>query len=191
MNTEEEQVWLAIRQKDEQAFQRFYLANYRFYLLVAYKYLRDPGLALEVVNDVFVTIWEGAGTIQIQTSLKAYLHRAVVNRCLNALVKDKRDRQRQQELGQIAEETAESREMEENELKAKLYREIDQLPEQCQKVFKLSRFEGLKKQDIADQLGLSVKTVKNHLNRALKTLNKVLNDWKALHIGILLLNYFF
>lgn len=191
MNPEEEIVWRAIQQQDQQAFQEFYLGNYRFFLLVSYKYLHDEGMAMEIVNDVFVTIWEDAAKIIIQSSLKAYIHRAVINRSLNALAKLKKDKQGQAELVHLPQETSESRAMEENELKVRLYQEIDQLPEQCRKVFKLSRFEGKKKQEIADQLGLSVKTVKNHLNRALKTLHKVLGDWKAIHLFILLIKYFF
>jgi len=189
MSPEEAQIWQAIRQKDEQAFQRFYVDHYRIFLLAAIKYLPDQGQALEVVNDVFVTIWEDAAAIEIQTSLKSYIHRAVINRCLNILVKNKRDRQRRQQALRISEEVPESRSLEENELKVRLYKEIDQLPEQCRKVFKLSRFEGKKKHEIADELGLSVKTVKNHLNRALKALHKALGDWNALPVWVLI-NFF-
>jgi len=188
MSPDEEKVWQSIQQKDRQAFQQFYLDNYRSFLLVAYKYLRDQGKALEVVNDVFVIIWEAAETITIQTSLRSYLHRAVINRSLNVVLKDKKDKQRLQEFNQLPQDLIEPREMEENELKLKLYKEIDQLPEQCKKVFKLSRFEGKKKHEIAEELGISVKTVKNHLNRALKSLNKVLTDWKSIQIFILLTN---
>ena len=190
MNPEEEQVWRAIQQKDEQVFHKFYVDHYRLFLLAAFKYLRDQGQAMEIVNDVFITIWEDAQNIDIQTSLRSYVHRAVINRSINALVKKKRDRERRQELLQMPQEVTESRDMEENELKFRLYKEIDQLPDQCRKVFKLSRFEGKKKQEIADELGLSVKTVKNHLNRALKALHKVLGDWKALTLGLALLNFF-
>jgi RNA polymerase sigma-70 factor (ECF subfamily) len=136
-------------------------------------------MALEIVNDVFVTIWEDAAGITIQTSLKSYIHRAVINRSLNLLLKDKKEKLRRQELGQLLQEIAESRELEDHELKVRLYREIDQLPEQCRKVFKMSRFQAMKKQEIADELGISVKTVKNHLNRALKALHKVLGDWNS------------
>jgi RNA polymerase sigma-70 factor (ECF subfamily) len=189
MSPEEEKVWRAIQQKDGQLFQYYYLENYRAFLLVAYKYLRDQGLALEVVNDVFVTIWEDAASINIQTSLKSYIHRAVINRSLNVVLKDKKDKQRLQDLVAAPQGVAESRELEENELKTRLYKEIELLPEQCRKVFKLSRFEGKKKQEIADELGISVKTVKNHLNRALKTLNKVLGDWKSLHLLVLIYGF--
>lgn len=189
MSPDEEKVWRAIQQKDRQVFQQFYIENYRSFLLVAYKYLRDQGMALEVVNDVFVTIWEDAATITIQTSLRSYTHRAVINRSLNIVLKNKKDKQRLQEFTQLPQDVLEPRELEENELKLMLYKEIDQLPEQCKKVFKLSRFEGKKKHEIAEDLGISVKTVKNHLNRALKSLNKVLSDWKSIHVFILLFNY--
>lgn len=190
MNPEEEQVWRAIQQKDEQAFKGFYLEHYRFFLLAAYKYLPDRGQALEVVNDVFVTIWEDAAAIDIQTSLRSYVHRSVINRCLNTILKNKRDRQRQQQLTHQSEEVTESRAMEDNELRFRLYKEIDRLPDQCRKVFKLSRFEGKKKHEIAAEMGLSVKTVKNHLNRALKTLHKALGDWRSLPIFLILFNFF-
>jgi RNA polymerase sigma-19 factor, ECF subfamily len=190
MNPEELQIWRAIQRKDEQVFQKFYVDHYRLYLLAAFRYLKDKGQSLEIVNDVFVTVWEDAQDIDIQTSLRSYIHRAVINRCINTVIKNKRDRDRQQQLLHMPQEVAESREMEENELKFRLYKEIDQLPEQCRKVFKLSRFEGKKKHEIADELGLSVKTVKNHLNRALKTLHKVLGDWKTLPLGLLLFNFF-
>ena len=70
------------------------------------------------------------------------------------------------------EESYELREIEENELKIKLFKAIDLLPEQCKKVFQLSRFEELKQQEIADKLGISIKTVKNHITHALKQISK-------------------
>lgn len=79
--------------------------------------------------------------------------------------------------------------MEENELKAALYKAINQLPDQCRRVFCLSRFEQLKQQEIADQLGISIKTVKNHITYALKQLHKVTGE--LLVIGIVLLKLFF
>ena len=191
MSPEEEKVWRSIQQKDVQAFESYYKENYRYFLLVAYKYLKDNGLAQEIVNDVFLTVWADGGSITIQVSLKHYLHRAVVNRCLNLLDKTQRDRLRQQQLRQGPQDIAESREMEDNELKIRLYKGIDRLPEQCQKVFRMSRFEELKQQEIADRLGISIKTVKNHITHALKELNKVLGDWNTLPAWILLINYFF
>lgn len=189
MSPEEEKIWRSIQQKDGQVFENYYKEQYRFFLLAAGKYLKDPGLAQEVVNDVFVKLWNDAGAMTIQSSLKSYIYRAIVNRSLNELDKNKRDRQQQQEWSRRPEGTTELKEMEENELKIRLYKAIDQLPEQCRKVFSMSRFEELKQQEIADRLGISIKTVKNHVTHALQQLNKVLGDWNSLPLWIIMIKY--
>lgn len=190
MSPEEEKIWRSIQLKDEQVFENYYKDHYRFFLLASCKYLKDPGMAQEVVNDVFMKLWEDANAISIQTSLKFYIHRAVINRSLNELDRDKKDRQRQKALNQGLREGYEMREMEENELKIRLYQAIDQLPDQCRRVFGMSRFEELKQQEIANRLGISIKTVKNHITHALKDLNKVLDDWNALPLWIIMIKYF-
>jgi len=190
MSPDEATIWRSIQQKDGLTFENYYKEHYRFFLLAASKYLREASLAQEIVNDVFVKLWEDAGTITIQSSLRSYIYRAVVNRSLNELDKNKRDRQHQHELSRRPEETFESRGMEENELKIRLYKAIDQLPQQCQKVFRMSRFEELKQQEIADRLGISIKTVKNHITHALQQLNRVLADWHSLPLWIVMIKYF-
>ena len=178
MSPEEEQIWHSIQSKDRLVFERFYKEHYKFFYLAAWKYLGDAGPAEEAVNDVFVRLWQDADKLAIKTSLRSYIYRAVVNRCLNELDKNKRDRRDRKEAFRGAEEGAvESKEMEDNELKLRLYQAIDRLPEQCQRVFRMSRFEELKQQEIADKLGISIKTVKNHITYALQHLQKVLEDW--------------
>lgn len=174
MSPEEEQTWSAIQQKDQQAFETYYKKHYTYFFVCASKFLKETGQAQEIVNDVFMKIWEDSGKINIEFSLKSYIYRAIINRSLNALEKNNKERENQNELSRRPEEAFELREMEENELKIKLYSAIDQLPEQCQKVFKMSRFEELKQQEIANQLGISIKTVKNHITLALKKLTVVL-----------------
>lgn len=173
MQEEEEKIWNRIQQKDVQAFERYYKEHYRSFFLMAFKFLKDAGKAEEIVNDVFVTLWEDGGRIIISSSLKSYIYRAVINRSLNALDRQQRERQRLRELGALQDEAFELRQMEENELRLQLYQAIDDLPEQCRKVFRMSRFEGLKQQEIADRLEISIKTVKNHITLALKKLGKL------------------
>ena len=191
MSPNEENIWGSIQRKDGPAFENFYKEHYKLFFLTACQYLKDARHAQEVVNDVFIKIWQEAGTLNIQTSLKSYIYRAVVNRCLNELDKSKRDRLHFSELPHRQEPSVEPTEMEDNELKVRLYRAIDELPEQCRKVFMMSRFEGLKQQEIADLLGISIKTVKNHITHALKLLHKVLRDWQSLPLWIGVIKYFF
>jgi RNA polymerase sigma-70 factor (ECF subfamily) len=191
MSPEEEQIWQGIRRRDAKIFEEYYKAHYRLFFLASCKYLRDSGMAEEVVNDVFIRIWEDALTLDIQTSLKFYIHRAVVNQSLNQLDKNRRERLRREEFKEGMREVEEWEELEDNELKLRVYKAIDELPDQCRKVFKLSRFEGLKQQEIADRLGISIKTVKNHITRAMKGLHKVLLDYKHLPLWLMAINYFF
>ena len=191
MNPEEEKTWRSIQQKDGQAFEKYYKDHYKIFFLAAFNYLKDTGRAEEIVNDVFIRLWQSADTIQIESSLRSYIYRAIINRSLNELDKNKRDQQHQKELRHRPEDTVEIKEMEENELKISLYRAIDQLPEQCRKVFRMSRFEELKQQEIADQLGISIKTVKNHITHALKLLNKVLAEWHSLPLWIIVIRELF
>jgi RNA polymerase sigma-70 factor (family 1) len=177
MNPDEEKTWRAIQAKDRQVFERYYKEHLKYFFLAAYQYLRDAGRAQEVVNDIFVRLWQDADNILIRSSLRSYLYRAVVNTCLNELNKNKRDRKQQEEVSRQIDPAVEWKEMEDNELKLRLYEAIDRLPEQCRKVFRMSRFEQLKQQEIADRLGISIKTVKNHITHALQLLQKVLDEW--------------
>ena len=170
MNPTEEITWRQIQQKDIRVFENYYKEHYKEFFLVSYKYVKTTALAQEVVNDVFVKIWEDAERITIESSLKSYIYRSVINRSINALNKQKKELQNQWELAHLPEETYELKEIETNELKIRLYKAIDALPEQCKKVFLMSRFDNLKQQEIADRLGISIKTVKNHITHALKRL---------------------
>jgi RNA polymerase sigma-70 factor (ECF subfamily) len=177
MSPEEEETWRSIQAKDKQVFERYYKEHYKFFFLVACQYLGDAAPAQEVVNDVYLRLWQDAERIVIHSSLRSYLYRSVVNRCLNELDKSKRDQRRQDEAGRRIDPAVEWKEMEDNELRLRLYQAIDQLPEQCRKVFRMSRFEEMKQQEIADRLGISIKTVKNHITHALQQLRRVLDEW--------------
>lgn len=191
MTAGEEIAWKGIQQKDGLIFQQYYKEHYKSFFLVACKYLREAGLAQEVVNDVFVKLWEDGDKISIESSLSSYIYRAVINRSINILNKQKKDRLHEIELSKRPEEHAELRHMEENELKVRLYKAIDALPEQCRKVFMMSRFEEMKQKEIADRLGISIKTVKNHITRALKQLAMAIGKADTPLLLMMILKEFF
>ena len=187
MDLKEETIWKNIQQKDIETFERYYKEHYKSFFLMACKYIKDSAQAEEIVNDVFLKLWEDGDKMRIETSLKSYIYKAIINRSINALNKNNRELLLHADLNTISDESYELRQMEENELKIKLYAAIDQLPDQCRKVFELSRFEELKQQEIADKLGISIKTVKNHITIALKQLSKSV----ANHFLVLLLTIIF
>lgn len=177
MNPQEASTWNCIQQKNGAVFEQYYKENYKTFFLMASKYLKDPLQAQEIVNDIFIKLWQDGERIQIESSLKSYIYRSVINRSINANNKLQKDLQNQKEHSYQFEEAVVLRHIEDNELRVRLFKAIDQLPTQCQTVFSMSRFEGLKQQEIADKLGISLKTVKNHITYALKQLNKALGDY--------------
>lgn len=189
MTPTEEIIWQQIRQKNIRAFENYYKEHYKEFFLVSHRYVKVSAVAQEIVNDIFIKIWEDAERITIESSLKSYLYRAVINRSINALNKQKREMQNQRELAYLPQESFELRQMEVNELKIQLYKAIDALPEQCKKVFLMSRFDGLKQQEIADKLGISIKTVKNHITHALKQLRKS-TGYSVIILLVLLMDFF-
>lgn len=189
MDLKEETIWKQIQQKDLETFERYYTQHYKSFFLMAHKYMKDAAQAAEIINDVFLKIWEDGDKMTIDSSLKAYIYRSIINRCLNALNKSKREALNQTDLSAMPESSYELKLIEETELKVMLFAAIDQLPAQCKKVFEMSRFEDLKQQEIADKLGISIKTVKNHITIALKQLHKSALDYFP--VLILSIDYFF
>lgn len=143
----------------------------------ANKYVNDLDSARELVQDLFVSIFENRKTLLITTSLKSYLYQAVRNRCLNHL---KRIKVGKQHLEQFAQELNTSEGLEElilkNELEYRIFRIISGLSPKCQEVFTLSRVKGLKNQEIATRLKISVRTVETHISNALKVLREKLEE---------------
>lgn len=161
-------------------FRTYYkpLCNY------AYSFLNDKDEAEEVVQSAFIGVWDKRNSIEIQTSMKSYLYRMVRNSCLNVI---KHSNVRKQHVrhamagGEPMEENA-SQFVISGELEGKIREAMKQLPEQCRLVFQLSRFEELKYSEIADQLNISVKTVENHMGKALKIMRLQLKDYLPLFL---------
>ena len=189
MSINEKTIWQQIQQKNIKVFERYYKDHYKAFFLASYNYVKAAEVAQEIVNDVFLRIWDDAEKIMIESSLKSYIYRAVINRSINTLNKQKRESRNQKDFLQLPQESYELRHMETNELKVQLYQAIDALPEQCKKVFLMSRVEGLRQQEIADKLGISIKTVKNHITHALKLLRRAAGD-SATVFFIVLVSFF-
>lgn len=168
-----------------QEFERLFKEHFKSLYAYAFTILKNEAVAEETVQNVFYKIWEKKVPDTIQTSLKAYLYKAVYHESLNYLKHQKIKAQYQlhvmhQSKNEI--DQAASRKMMVKELEERLRVALNALPQQCRTIFQMSRFDGLKYQEIADQLGISVKTVENQMGKALKQLRIKLIDYLPVFI---------
>ena len=175
-NYSDEELLAGIQNADHDVFTSLYSRHFKSLSLTSLKYVKDVSIAEEIAQDVFMKLWETPGEIVNAKSLKAYLYRAVINHSINYVNRQKNIELHHQRIAEeISHNHIESL-IEDHALKEMLYQEIERLPAQCQKVFKLSRFQNLKYREIAVQLNLSEKTVENHIVNALKILRSKLLD---------------
>jgi RNA polymerase sigma-70 factor (ECF subfamily) len=185
----DQQELTALKQGSETAFEMLFKRYYQPLCNYAYSFLNDRDESEEVVQAAFIGFWDKREAIEIQTSMKAYLYRMVRNSCLNVL-KHEKVKQAHAKL-QLAEGEpayeAVSQSMLSTELEGRIHEAMKALPEQCRIVFQLSRFEELKYAEIAEQLGISVKTVENQMGKALKIMRGQLKDYLPLFLLFLIL----
>ena len=178
----------AISKKDKKVFEAFYKKYYKQLFSTAYQYVGQAEAAEEIVHDLFINIWNKADQLNIQYSMKSYLFRAIVNSSLNFIKKEKMDSLKRLAWEASHEEQdtmTETAEAEETLLKS-LEEALVLLPEKCKQVMYLSRFGKLKQQEIADQMGISLKTVKNHLTYGFQKLRNHLEKHGQVVIFLLL-----
>ena len=143
---------------------------YRPLCLFALRLLDNADEAEDVVQDTFAALWEKRDTLHKIVSIKSYLYTAVRNNCLMKL-RSKKEFEIVEELQLVDEYTREDV-IARAELEAKLWKIIDELPERQREIFLMAKRDGMAYKEIAEETGLSVKTVENHVTRALKSLRQ-------------------
>ncbi|HEX8546744.1 MAG TPA: RNA polymerase sigma-70 factor, partial [Cytophagaceae bacterium] len=138
--------------------------------------------AEEIVQEVFLRIWRDRENLNPELSLKSFLFTIAYNSTVNALRKRAFEDQYRNMIGlsTISSDLATEKEINYRETLGLVEKAIDLLPPKRKQVFQMSRFEGLTYQEIADQLSVSVKTVNDHMNEALKFLRKNLKEYGIL-----------
>lgn len=183
----DERLIAKFRDENMIAFQKIYTSFceplYRF----AYSYLKDSFEAEEIVQDVFLKVWEKRAEVDVQKSFKSYLYRITVNKIFNELkhrVVRQKYEQHALKFGQLTGETPVSA-IEFQELNAKLEQLLSKLPEQQRNIFIMSRWRGVSNAEIAEKLNISLRTVENQIYRAARFVKLHLNNDYPL--GILLI----
>jgi len=161
---------------NEKAYEQLFFDFYPQLTVFARKYVLDIEMAKEIVQAVFVRIFEKRKSISIKTSVKSYLYQSVKNECLNHIRHQKIHNEHIEQIKQQSEESSFewSDKMLETELEYKIFQSVEKLPKQCQKIFKMSRLEGKKNKEIAEILQISKRTVETQISKALKLLRKEL-----------------
>lgn len=165
-----------IKADDQDAFDVLFRKYYKYLVVTAYHYVKDDHQAKDMVQDVFCDFWQRRDQIEIANP-KAFLRRAIVNKCLASIRKNSRISYGEDT---IAPDYAAKKYVDEsvdfNEVNTLIQDTVNQLPERCREVFKLSRFEQLSHKEIAERLNISVKTIENQMTKALKTLRNKLKE---------------
>ncbi len=168
-----------LKDGDKSIFEELYRQYYTPLCYYCVKYVDRIDDAKEIVQDVFVKLWDRHDEIEINTSINAYLHRAVQNYALNYLnkakIKDRYMLSQEQSSGFNFDDG--QKKLENEELRLVLKKAILELPEKRREIFELSRYDGMKYGNIAEQLSISVKTVESQMTKALKYLRVVLKDY--------------
>ena len=152
-------------------FDDLFRYNYRSLCLYALHYLQDADLSEDIVQESYAALWEIPQEGTHVLNRKSYLYMMVRNRCLDHLRKKgipTESLKPYDTYGIIDDDDAQER----SQTEARLWTAIDSLPEKCREVFIMSKRDGLKYEEIAEELGLSVNTVRNQISKALKVLKE-------------------
>lgn len=169
-----------IQRGDKEAFEVLFHAHYSALCCYANRFIRDSDDSEEIVQDTFVRFWNRRAEIKVEYSLKSYLFQAVRNASFNFLKHAAIVREHEAAQMRVLSEEDHHDEIITMELAERIARAVDQLPEERRKIFRMSRDEGLKYKEIADQLNISPKTVENQIGRALSFLRSELAEYLIL-----------
>lgn len=177
MKDSDKHIIKGIRAGRESTYASLFNEFYRPLSVFATGYVNDMETAREIIQDLFVTIYENRKSLVISTSLRSYLFQAVRNRCLNHI---KHLHVKRKHLDQISVEQESTEDLEarimETELEHRIFKIVDGLPPKCQEIFRMSRVNGLSNKEIAEKFQISIRTVETQISNALKVLRKKLGE---------------
>ena len=167
-----------IRKGDKAEFESLFRSSYVSLVKYSRTLIKDQDTAEEIVQDLFVKLWQEREKIKIESSLNGYLFRAVHNKCLHYVEHQKVVERHAATVvtGKADPSDDPSEILHYKDLQMKIASILERLPERCGRIFCMSRFEGLKYSEIAERLSVSVKTVEASMGIALKEFRKELKE---------------
>ena len=183
---EDQELLTRIKHNDKKAFE--YIFHEYFHVLheYAYFYIENSSLAEDIVQDVFLKIWDSRDRLAIHTSLKGYLFRCIHNNCIQYLrhkmveqnhqVTNRAKLEEAVIMNRLFFETGLTR-LYENDIESLVNKAIDDLPAKTREIYVLSRHKYLKNSAIAKKFNVTEKSIEYHITRALDSLRKYLKDY--------------
>jgi RNA polymerase sigma-70 factor (ECF subfamily) len=162
-------------ESDETLYHDLFLTYYPPLTAFAFKFVSDRESAKDIVQSVFINLFEKRESLKINHSIKSYLYKAVSNACINHRHQEAVRLKHHGDYSKNISESSFQDAIEQTEEEFKIYQAIEKLPPQCRKVFILSRLESRKNQEIAAKLSISIRTVETHISNALRILRKSIN----------------
>ena len=172
----------------EQLFKSLYTPLCRYALGI----ISDEMQAEEIVQDVFMILWQQDRMGNTPSNIQGYLYRAVHNKSLNFL-KHEKVKEKYQKYVQTRpsnHNNSAEQQLETKELQLRIKNAMLKIPEKCRTVFHLCRQDELSYREIAKKLNISIKTVENQMSKALKILRLELKDYLVILIGFYFLSIF-
>lgn len=178
-------VMSALRQDSKEAFSLLFQTYYTDLVLFCGNFVKDKDSCEDIVQSIFLKLWNDRKNIQIEISLKSYLLKAVRNSCLDEFRHIEIVRQYETEYGSSVLDNYDT----ENyilysDLYTHLSRALEKIPDLYKDAFVLNRFEGLKYREIAEKLNVSERTVEVRISKTLDLLRKQLKDFFVFLISI-------
>ncbi|MEI7724065.1 MAG: RNA polymerase sigma-70 factor [Bacteroidota bacterium] len=166
-------------QFNEQTLESLFRDHFTGLCQFAVGYVKDEQTAKEIVQDAFVNLWEKRGSIDLSKPVKSYLSTTVRNKCLNYLRDHKKFSSDLLALENLSQEATYDQpdKLVEADLRNQIIRAMEELPEKCREIFKLSRNKHMKYQQIANELQISVKTVETQMSKALQHMRRRLSEY--------------
>ena len=181
---------------EDKNFSKVYIVYFPKMVRFAQEYVISEEDAENIVQDLFMYLWERREMLESVSNLNAFLFTLIKNRCVDYYRSSSRTNAKKTFLLSDIEERELHLKMEalqqfdtnifsENEIEELLEKAIGKLPEKCRQVFVMSRMDGLKHDEIAKELNISVNTVQNHISSAIRKLSIELKDYLPLFVFII------
>ncbi|UZO80144.1 RNA polymerase sigma-70 factor [Aquimarina sp. ERC-38] len=177
------------KQGNLKSYEVLYKKYHKVLVLYAKQFVNDLQIAENIVQDTFVTLYEKRDALQIHTSFKSFMYTVVRNNCLNYLKRESKILVNSDISNELPTHEESEHTITKLEMAEKLHRAINQLPQQNQQIFKLSKYRGLTNEEISEKLGLTKRTVETHISNALKKLRATLTMMVIILINFITLIY--